>query len=441
MTGIESWVFSYFLNSLWQAVFVFSAAWIAAQMARKAGPRMEHRVWVIALLLQVLLPFCHFHLNGLRTWFFSIFGSGASAGPTRVILGPGTSPQTSMLRVSSAAITIIAAAYVCILFYLAGRLLWAFWRTEAMRRTAVNVVLDNSIRQKLDRCCGFFNIDSSTIQIAVSPAIPGPVTAGIRRNTLLLPPDFLTTVGTADLDTIFAHEFAHIHRRDFAKNLLYGLISLPVAYHPLTWLTRSHIAETRELVCDAMAAKFASGRDTYARSLLRLAALQLGHVPAPTLHAIGIFDTNILERRIMTLTQKHLEARSPIRLAITVACGVIALMTCASALAFRLDVGTQGKQPEKVTVSSALMEKNLIYKVQPVYPSVAKKAKVEGSVVLAAVIGKNGLPKSLRVESGPPLLTQSAMDAVKEWRWKPFLLNGEPVEVETTITVVYTLKK
>jgi protein TonB len=78
--------------------------------------------------------------------------------------------------------------------------------------------------------------------------------------------------------------------------------------------------------------------------------------------------------------------------------------------------------------------------VTPTYPPLARAARVQGSVVLAALIGKDGAIQNLRVISAAsPLLIQSALDAVKQWRYRPYLLNGEPVEVDTTITVNFTL--
>ena len=122
------------------------------------------------------------------------------------------------------------------------------------------------------------------------PGNLGPVTIGIRQWTLLLPPSFLHNVEADDLDAVFAHECAHLHRRDFAKNLLYGLVAVPVSWHPLLWLTRLRLAETREMVCDAMAAEAVAGRESYANSLLRLASMLSNRMAAENLHAIGIFD-------------------------------------------------------------------------------------------------------------------------------------------------------
>jgi protein TonB len=95
--------------------------------------------------------------------------------------------------------------------------------------------------------------------------------------------------------------------------------------------------------------------------------------------------------------------------------------------------------PQRVRVSQGVTEGLLTRKVQPVYPPLAKTARIQGDVVLNAVISKNGTIENLRVMSGHPMLVTSALDAVKQWKYKPYVLNGEPVEVETTITVKFTL--
>jgi periplasmic protein TonB len=90
-------------------------------------------------------------------------------------------------------------------------------------------------------------------------------------------------------------------------------------------------------------------------------------------------------------------------------------------------------------VSSGVMTGQILYKVTPVYPAIARAARVDGTVVLEAVISKAGTIENLRVVSGSPMLEQAALDAVKQWRYRPYQLNGEPVEVETTVNVVFTL--
>ena len=99
----------------------------------------------------------------------------------------------------------------------------------------------------------------------------------------------------------------------------------------------------------------------------------------------------------------------------------------------------QAAAPKKVSISAGVMTGMLIQKTQPVYPPIAKAARVSGTVVLQATISKAGTIENLHVISGPAMLQQAAMDAVKSWRYRPYLLNNEPVEVETTVNVIFTL--
>ena len=96
---------------------------------------------------------------------------------------------------------------------------------------------------------------------------------------------------------------------------------------------------------------------------------------------------------------------------------------------------------KRIRVASRVVEANLIHDVAPTYPPEAGRARIEGTVLLLAVIGTDGSIKDVRVESGLPILAQAAIDAVKQWRYKPYLLNGEPVEVASRITINFTLSR
>jgi protein TonB len=95
--------------------------------------------------------------------------------------------------------------------------------------------------------------------------------------------------------------------------------------------------------------------------------------------------------------------------------------------------------PRTPSISSRVMAGNLLDKTVPQYPEIARAARIQGTVVLQATIAKDGTIQNLRVIDGPPMLQQAAMDAVRSWRYKPYLLNGEPVEVETTVNVIFNL--
>jgi len=95
--------------------------------------------------------------------------------------------------------------------------------------------------------------------------------------------------------------------------------------------------------------------------------------------------------------------------------------------------------PQRVRVSQGVTQGMVIRRVEPSYPPLARQARIQGSVILQAEISKDGTIQNLRLISGHPMLAPAAIEAVKQWRYKPYFLNGEPVEVETQITVNFSL--
>src|SRR3984957_8241137 len=95
--------------------------------------------------------------------------------------------------------------------------------------------------------------------------------------------------------------------------------------------------------------------------------------------------------------------------------------------------------PQRIHVSTGVSTGLLIKKVTPNYPQLAKQARIQGTVVLQAEISKEGTIQNLQLISGHPMLAPAAIEAVKQWRYKPYLLNGEPVAVETTVVVNFSL--
>jgi protein TonB len=98
-------------------------------------------------------------------------------------------------------------------------------------------------------------------------------------------------------------------------------------------------------------------------------------------------------------------------------------------------------QQSRIRQGGNVQAAKLINRVQPSYPPLARQTRIQGTVRLHAIIGKDGAVKELTLESGHPLLVQAALDAVRQWRYQPTLLNGEPVEVDTTIDVIFTLNQ
>lgn len=445
MTAFESWILSALLNAVWQLPLLFLAGSAAARVLRPVSPAAEYRAWAVTLLLQSLLPlFSALPLDWLRSlpsWssIFSAVGSSTTGNvQVSVIAGPGVAGAG--FHLASPLLIAAAILYLAFIAFCLARFLWRCLQLRALRAHAGPLPSTSEAALSFRHCQQKFGI--SGVSLATSSRVFSPVTLGFLRPLVLLPHSALADFSHSELQTALAHECAHLRRGDFLKNLLYELLSIPVSFHPVLWLTRQRLAESREMACDHMAALFA-GRIQYARSLLRLASLFVEGTPAPTPHTIGIFHAGTFERRIMRLARKPSTLRTPQRLAIAAACAALAIATCGSALALRMNVNASADhQPtpsSAIHVRSDIMAGQRIGGPVPRYPEAAKKAKIEGKVVLKAIIGKDGTIQDLTVASGPQQLRQSALDAVHQWTYRPYLLNGEPVAVNTTINITYSL--
>lgn len=96
-------------------------------------------------------------------------------------------------------------------------------------------------------------------------------------------------------------------------------------------------------------------------------------------------------------------------------------------------------QPERIRVSAQVATMRLLHRVSPVYPQIAQVARIQGTVAFHVIIATDGSVKELQYTAGPPLLMRAAMDAVKQWKYSPFVLNGRAIEMDTSIVVVFAL--
>lgn len=446
MSGFESVVLTYLVNSIWQIPLLAAAGWVAARAMRPLGPAAEHKVWVGVLLGEALLPAASLlpadWLRLALPW-----GGGDTGGPGHVSVTMGAGSVVGGGGVPLNLWVVLALMYGGVTAWFAMRFLWRWVRLGGLRRESVAVELTGEAAGQWAQCAERLGVGS--VGLATSSRIFGPVTMGFLRKVVLLPPGMLERLGDSERSTVIAHEFAHVRRKDFLKNLVYEALTLPVSYHPLTGFTRERMTASREMVCDRMAAEV-TGTGQYARSLLHLATTLGGGVPARLPHTLGIFDTNTLERRLMELAGKRKEMGAGRRLLVIAGCAALGMATCGSAVALRMHVngaaaaaiGDAPAQPTgPIAVKSSIMAGQRISGEIPKYPAEAKEKRIEGYVLLDAVIGKDGSVKELTVKSGPKELRQSALDAVHTWKYKPFLLNGDPVDVKTTITVTYSLHK
>jgi TonB family protein len=438
----------YLTHSAVTLAMVGAVAWLGDRLLRSVGPQAQHRMWVTALLMSVALPLLP------AGWLARLGPAPTSAGLGTVTVTYHTvAAAAERWTVSPLLCAMLAAAYLLTLLFYVVRLLWRGRRTGAMVRRATLLPLEAS-------ACGFLNDAARRFGVAMpevrcSSETRGPVVLGLRRPLLLVPEGFLTTeiqrasdgdVRTASDDDIaaaLAHECAHIRRRDFAKNLIYECVAAAVAYHPACWLMRRRIAETRELVCDEMAAGAAGDRAEYAASLLRLATSMA--VPSQASQAIGVFDGNILEERIMRLTMdvpKVTRARR-IAMAAVATCALLGGAATAAALSFDVTPqdGAAANAPvhEKVyKIGGDVSAPSLTYSVDAKFPDAERNAKngMQGVAVVELIVDSKGRARDIRVKrSLRPDFDKCAIDAVRQYKFGPAMRQGKPVAVAITIEV------
>jgi TonB family protein len=266
---------------------------------------------------------------------------------------------------------------------------------------------------------------------------------------LLRPPGFADACEPEDFLAALAHECAHIKRHDFRKNLIYEAAGLVAAFHPAIWFIKSRIAQTREMICDQMVAESLVAPREYAGALLRLAAMVSGSQPAAT-PAIGIFDANILEERIMAIEiRKHAIGR--VLKSVLIAPAAILLFStavAAGAMAFAVEPSPAASTPPSQASPYGpvyIIGKGVSAPVPLKFPEAVfpqsergSKTPINAAVVIRLIVDAAGMPHDARVvRSFKADFDAEAIKAVQRYRFKPALRAGQPVAVTLNVEVSF----
>jgi TonB family protein len=436
---------SFFMNAVWQVTLIAAAGWLAARLLRRFGPQAEHVAWVFTLMAAIVIPFV-----SLLPWVFAALFSSAPTGlhGSIIISVAGDTPHS--LRdpwvLARLAVQLCIALYFGSLFYFSVRFFRAWLSTARLLRAASPVSLTPEQREQWAHCQRRFLVKGA--RILNSAKIPGPVALGLRSPVLLLPAEFAAQCESQDFLAALAHECAHIQRRDFQKNLFYEIASLLVAFHPAVWFVKSQIAQTREMACDAMVTETLVESRSYAHSLLRLAAMVAAAPRISTSPAIGIFDANILEKRIMLMNTT--KRRVGPWLKFTMLCLAVVLLFSAAVAGTSMSLDVE--QPSSSIASGQPSPYGHVYRVgngvtAPVpintvdaeFPKSAlqnKKIPVSGIVVVQVIVDALGMPRDPHVvRSYKPDFDAQAIKAAERYRFKPAEKAGKPVAVSISIEV------
>jgi TonB family protein len=332
--------------------------------------------------------------------------------------------------------------YAGSLLYFAARLVWSLHYTTMLVRNAHPAALTRDQEEIWRRCKQSFSLGRS--HILTSPLISGPVTQGLWTPVLLVPLEFPASCTSQDFLAALAHECAHIERRDYQKNLFFEVATLLVAFHPAIWMIKSGIAQTREMVCDGMATERLIDLRSYTRSLLRLAAVIATTSRVSASHAIGIFDANILEKRIMILNIKkqHLSSGLKYGLIIPATLFLISVTAGGAAMAVVVEPQTSSQATDQAKpyghvyrIGKGVRAPVPISSVEAEFPKSTSNPQ-GGLCLIGLVVDSAGMPRDVHVlRSLSPDFDANAIKAVEKYRFTPAKRFGRPVAVAMNVEV------
>jgi beta-lactamase regulating signal transducer with metallopeptidase domain len=352
---MEQLLVGYFLNSLWQLLLLAVGAWLLVR-ALRPSPQTQHRLWIALLPLALALPLLSLH-SGTKPqvaqapalpetpsttelpvaahnlvipfpakesrvphssrphrdeWAPQQFDPPEirthTPAPIPISAAPSTHflrwPATRELRLGPSATRWIAGFYLATIAFALLRLLFALWAAHRVLARSKPAVLNPAQLRLLDQCCGRLGVPRP--RVLESAAAHSPMVVGFARPALLLPQRYASHPPDSahELEAVWLHELAHLRRGDSLANLICRLLALPVAYHPATWAVEQRIRQTREMLCDAMAAAEMQSPTGYARCLVALArTMQISARMTAQFDGAAMFDGTSLEERVMQLIE------------------------------------------------------------------------------------------------------------------------------------------
>lgn len=351
---IERLIITYLANLFWMACIIGAVALLLAKSVRNTPPAYRHVLWVLALVFASLLP-----AIDLRLVFFDHNAATYSAAheidtklpvdsgtdqPSHKMSWPRMWPYQRPIVFTPLVSEILVAAYLAFVVYRGLSLCWSWHRTRQILRRALAPSLSTRQTAIVEHC--FSKVGCRRVSTAVSRELCAPVVVGAYHPVMILPGWLLASVSDESLASALYHELVHIRRHDYLLNLFYELLLLPISFHPVALFIKAQIEQSRELACDEIAARNLPTRAAYARSLLTIAQ-SIARTPLRPRsgHALGLFDANTLEERVMTLLtpNRRSNRRSSLARALVASCLLTA--ACLTTSAFSLQVAGSQRTP------------------------------------------------------------------------------------------------
>ena len=313
MIRISEFFMNFVANAGWQIALILIAAGLVAHFLKNAPARYRQALWMVALVFSLLAPALsttQFLPGVVKVASFKA-PPKPSSGVTDIRTLRNEADQESRIdrllarrqtfSVMPVWLFVLSSAYILILTLQALRLTRMWRRKEKLRREPRRSTAPPFVEAIARRCRQTLELENVPVVCSTLAAVPAAL--GVRNPQVILPESLCVNPDEETLLSIVGHEMAHVKRRDFLINLICELICLPISFHPLTYLIKREIQRTRELACDELVAKHILAPKAYARSLVRVANAMFQ--PRSQALTLSVFDGNILEERILKLTQKQ----------------------------------------------------------------------------------------------------------------------------------------
>ena len=384
-------------------------------------PRVSIRFWqtvmFVALILPAVQPWRADEAEGLMTTL------GTFTATTR---GGDAIATTSFDAVTIIAAIIAAGAI--------ARLLWlavGMWRVRSLIANATLAPASAFPMSELKQLLG------AHATLMISGELEGPATVGVRRPIVLLPRAVLA-MPPAVRRAIVCHELVHVKRRDWLQTIAEEIWCALLWFHPAARVIASRLSLARETVVDEITILLTRDRRAYAEALLAFSD------PQPRVIGVTPFiGRRTLSQRIALIAEDGVMSRR--RAFVSVAFAFVASMgiTAAAVDRFPISVAASQGSPVVYRPGNGVTLPAVVKEVKPAYTPAAMQKKIQGSVWLETVVTEKGdvgevqVTRSLDAEYG---LDQAAIDAARQWRFKPGTRQGKPVAVRVTIELTFTLR-
>ena len=427
-------------NHLWQSTIVALIAGALTLMLRRAHARDRYWLW-LAASIKFLIPFSLLIAIGNRLAYLT--GAAPSTDPRlnfAIDVIAGATPAAAFPGLIHLP-RVLAGVWLC--GFLAVLSFWCaqWWKMLAATRRARPLREGRELEalRRVEHTLGV----SNRLEMLLSAASLEPGIFGILRPVLLWPEGISVRLGDAHLEAILAHEVRHVRRHDNLAAAIHMLVEAIFWFYPLVWWLGSRLLLERERACDEEVVESGGDRQVYAESILKVCQFCIA---SPLACLSGVAGGDLKKRMVYIMTE-----RTPQRLDSSkkLLLGAVGFAALAVPIAFGLVTATPARtasaetaaatSDDPTTVPQQEMSGRILKKVSPQYPEDAKKAHVQGEVILEATIGKNGDVENLVIVSGHPQLAPAAIEGVKQWKYRPYLVNGQAVEVRTRVTVSFTL--